>query len=210
MITEAALLSFVAALFSMTNPIGNVAVFAGLTEDRSQGEARRIAWTCTCAAAVTLLVVAWGGTLLMELFGITVDSLRAAGGIIVLLIGLQMLSNKSGHKGSPEELEDAKSRASIAVVPLAIPIVAGPGTMATVLVAAQQHPTVLSKLEISVVIVTVSALIGFLFSYAAPISERLGASGMGVMTRVMGMILAAIAVSMLADGLKGLLPGLAA
>jgi multiple antibiotic resistance protein len=209
MIPEAALASFIAALFSMMNPVGNVGVFAGMTADRPGAEAGRIAWTCAGAAAITLLIVAWSGALLLEFFGITIDSLRAAGGVIVLLIGLQMLANKSGHQHSTTELEDAKSRASIAVVPLAIPIVAGPGTMATVLVAAQQHPSVLSKVETSIVIMALAVLCGFLFSFATPISKRLGESGMGVVTRVMGMVLAAIAMGMLADGLKGLLPGLA-
>jgi multiple antibiotic resistance protein len=209
MIPEAALASFMAALFSMMNPIGNVGVFAAMTADRPGDQTGRIAWTCAGAVAITLLIVAWSGPRLLEFFGITVDSLRAAGGVIVLLIGLQMLFNKSEHKHSPAELEDAESRASIAVVPLAIPIVAGPGTMATVLVAAQQHASVLSKLEISGVIVGLAALSGLLFSFATPISKWLGASGMGVVTRVMGMVLAAIAMGMLADGLKGLLPGLA-
>ncbi len=81
--------------------------------------------------------------------------------------------------------------------------------MATVLVAAQQHPSVLSKVEISLVIMGLAALCGFLFSFAAPISKRLGESGMGVVTRVMGMVLAAIAMGMLAEGLKAMLPGLA-
>ena len=209
MIHEAALTSFRAALFSMMNPIGNVGVFASLTADRPGDEARRTAWTCAGAIAITLLIVAWTGSLLMEFFGITVDSLRAAGGVIVLLIGLQMVFNKSEHRHSAVELEDAKSRGSIAVVPMAIPISAGPGTMATVLVAAQQHPSVLSKIEISIVVVVLAALTGLLFSFAKPISKRMGASGMGVVTRVMGMILAAIAMDMLADGLKGMLPGLA-
>ncbi len=209
MIPEAALTSFAAALFSMMNPIGGAGVFAGMTADRPAGEARRIARTCAGAIAITLLIVTWGGTLLLEFFGITVDSLRAAGGVIVLLIGLQMLLNKSGHKQSVAELEDAQSRASIAVVPLAIPIVAGPGTIATVLVAAQQHPSVLSKVEISIVVMALAALCGLLFSFAAPISKRLGESGMGVVTRIKGMVLAAIAMCMLADGLRALLPGLA-
>ncbi len=209
MLPEAALTSLLAALFSMMNPIGNVGVFAGMTTDRPEAEARRIAWTCAGAIAITLLIVAWTGSLLLEFFGITVDSLRAAGGVIVLLIGLHMLSNKSEHQHSPAEVEDANTRASIAVVPLAIPIVAGPGTMAAVLVAAQQHPSILSKVEMSIVILALAALSGLLFRFAAPISKRLGKSGMGVVTRVMGTILAAIAMGMLADGLKGMLPGLA-
>jgi multiple antibiotic resistance protein len=209
MLPEAALTSFIATLFSMMNPIGNVGVFAGMTADRTGAEASRIAWTCAGAVTITLLVVTWSGSLLLEFFGITVDSLRAAGGIILLLIGLGMLSTSSAHKHSPEELSDAKPRASIAVVPLAIPIVSGPGTMAAVLVATQQHSSVLSKAEISTVVVLLAAACGLLFHFAAPIANRLGEAGMGVVTRVMGMVLAAIAMGMLAQGLRGMLPGLA-
>ncbi|MGI9523227.1 MAG: MarC family protein, partial [Hyphomicrobiaceae bacterium] len=197
------------ALFSTMNPIGNLGVFVGMTAERQKHEARRIAWSCAAAVAVTLLIVAWFGTTLLKLFGVSVDALRAAGGVIVLLIGLQMLGNKSGHQHSTAELEDAASRSSIAVVPLAIPIVAGPGTMAAVLVAAQHHPSILSRTEISAVVILLAAFCGLLFSFAKPISQRLGASGMGVVTRVMGMLLAAIAIGMLAEGLRGLLPGLA-
>ena len=209
MISEAALASFIAALFSMMNPIGSIGIFASMTEGRPPASTRPIAWTCGLAIAITLLIVTWIGSVFLKFFGITVDSLRAAGGVIVLIIGLQMLFNKSAHKDSTAELEDAKSRESIAVVPLAIPVVAGPGTMATVLVAAQQNPSVLSRVEISVVIICLAAMTALLFSFAAPIAKRLGESGMGVVTRVMGMVLAAIAMGMLADGLKVLLPGLA-
>jgi multiple antibiotic resistance protein len=209
MMPEAALTSFIAALFSMMNPIGNVGIFVSLTKDRPDAEAKRIAWTCAGATVITLLVVAWTGPLLLDLFGITVNSLRAAGGVIVLLIGLHMISNRTAHQHSPDEVEDAKERESVGVVPLAIPIVAGPGTMATVLVAAKQHEAILSKVEISIVIPVIAAITGLLFQFATPISRRLGKSGMGVVTRVMGMVLAAIAMGMLADGLKGMLPGLA-
>ena len=209
MISEAALFSFAATLFSMMNPIGNIGVFAGLTSDLSAAQSRKVAWTCSFAVVVTLTIVALAGPALLAFFGVTVDSLRAAGGLIVLLIGLQMLFNKSEHKHSSTELEDAQGRPSIAVVPLTIPIVAGPGTMAAVLVAAQQESTVLSKIEISLVIVAFAVLMGVLFSFASPIANRIGKSGMGVVTRVMGMILAAIAMGMLAEGLTALMPGLA-
>lgn len=96
------------------------------------------------------------------------------------------------------------------MVPLAIPLVAGPGTMATVLLAAQQNPSVLNKVEISIVIVVFALLCGLLFSFFGPIARWLGKSGMGVVTLIMGMILAAIAMGMLAVGLKALLPGLTA
>ncbi len=209
MLTEAALASFAAALFSMMNPIGNIGVFAGMTAGRPEAETKRTAWVCAMAVAITLLIVTWGGPMLFKFFGVTVDSLRSAGGLIVLIIGLHMLFNKSEHKQSNVELEEAESQESIAVVPLAIPMVAGPGTMATVLVAAQQHQAVLGKLEVSVVIIGFSVLCGVLFNFATPVSKRLGTSGMGVVTRVMGLVLAAIAMGMLTEGLKALLPGLA-
>lgn len=209
MTPEAAVASFVAALFSMMNPIGNTGIFAGMTKGRSLMESRQTARACAVAVAVTLLLVTWAGPLLLRFFGVTVDTLRAAGGIVVLIIGLHMLFNKSEHKQTSDELEDAANRPSIAVVPLAIPIVAGPGTMATVLVAVEQYHSLISELVISTVCVALAALTGLLFSFAGPISRWLGDSGMGVVTRVMGLVLAAIAMGMLAQGLKALLPGLA-
>ena len=181
-----------------------------MTTGQARNEVVKTAWACSAAVFVTLLLVTWAGPAILSFFGITVDSLRAAGGLIVLIIGLHMLFNKAEHKQSEAEVEDGMRRESIAVVPLAIPIVAGPGTMATVLVATQQSAAVLSKLEISVVIAAAAMLIGVVFTFSQPIAARLGASGMGVVTRVMGLILAAIAMGMLADGLKVMLPGLSA
>ena len=209
MLSEAALASFIVTLFSMMNPIGGLAIVASLTADRTPSEIRRIAWTCALATAVTLTVVAWAGSSVLAVFGITVDALRAGGGLIVLLIGLNMLNNRDAHRHSDKEDEDAHQRESIAVVPLAIPMVAGPGTMISVLVASQQQPDLLARGEITGVILAMSALIGLLFSAAPQISKYLGASGIGVATRVMGMLLVAMAFGMLAEGLNGLMPGLA-
>ena len=209
MLSEAALLSFIAALFSIMNPLGNVGIFAGLTEDFKPDESRAAAFVCAVSTAITLLLMLWAGNTILGFFGLTVDTLRAAGGIIVLLIGLNMLSNNNSHRHTPSETEEEHQNTTVGIVPLAIPIVAGPGTMVTVLVAGQQNPNLLSKTEISVVIVIMSLLIGVFFSFANRLSNFMGETGMGVITRVMGMILTAISMGMLADGLKGLLPGLA-
>jgi multiple antibiotic resistance protein len=95
MIPEAALISLIAALFSMVNPIGSVGVFAGMTAQRTGDEVRQTAWASAGAIAVTLLIVTWAGSTLMAFFAITNDSLPAAGGIIVFVIGLHMLFRKS-------------------------------------------------------------------------------------------------------------------
>ncbi|WP_207905756.1 MarC family protein [Aestuariirhabdus litorea] len=208
MLTSAAMASFIATLFSMMNPIGNVGVFAGMTAGRPDPEVRKIALQTGVAIAVTLLLVAWCGDLLLRFFGISVEELRAAGGVVVLIIGLHMLFNKAEHKHTSEELEDAENRESIAVVPMAIPITAGPGTMTSVLLVSQ-HQHLISLIEISVIVLVMSALTALLYGFSGPVSRRLGASGVGVVTRIMGLVLSAIAMGMLAAGLKELLPGLA-
>ena len=208
--TETALITFVAALFSMMNPIGNVGVFAGMTADRDAADARRVAWMCAGAIAVTLLVVTWTGGALLKFFGINVHELRAAGGVIVLLIGLSMLRIDNSHRQTSSEAKADAERDQIAIVPLAIPIVAGPGIMATVIIAAERHPGIWAKIDLSIAAIGLAALTGLLFAYSKPIANWLGASGMGVVTRIMGMILAAIAMGMLASGLKGMIPALAA
>jgi len=207
--TEPEFMATTAALFSMMNPIGNVGIFAGLTEGYSRKEARIVAIQSAIASAITLLVVVWTGGLLLKLFGINVNELRAAGGIIVLMIGLHMLFNKSEHKTSVSETQDAKEQTSIAIVPIAIPIVAGPGTIAAALVSAEHSPDILSKIEISAAIIALSLLVGLLFAFARPVSERLGKSGMAVVTRIMGMVLVALSMGMLISGITALIPALA-
>lgn len=209
MISEAFMVSFAAALFSMLNPIGAVGIFASMTSLKTDEEAKAIAMKCALTVAIALLVVNWAGTHILHFFGISIATLQAAGGIVVLLIGLNMLFNKTGHKTSEAEIVDSQHKESIAVVPLAIPLVAGPGSMATVLLASGRDNNLFLKLQISVVILALALVCGIIFYFARPLSKFIGESGMGVMTRMMGLILAAIAMGLFAEGLKSLFPGLA-
>ena len=119
-----------------------------------------------------------------------------------------MLFDKHEHKSVKDEDDDCQSKDSIAVVPLAIPLVAGPGTMAAVLVTAQHDGGILAKAELSVVAVLICIATGILFSFAKPIANKIGNNGMAVVSRIMGMILMAIAVGMLSDGLAHMFPSL--
>ncbi len=101
--TEHSLITFVAVLFSMMNPIGNIGIFAGMTSSKSEAEARHTAWLCAAAVAVTLFIVTWTGGLLLKFFGIDIHELRTAGGVIVLLIGLSMLRSDMSHSQTPDE-----------------------------------------------------------------------------------------------------------
>lgn len=204
-VTVNELMTFVAALFSMMNPIGGVGVFAGMTANKSAKEATQIAGKCAIAAAITLLVVVWVGNIILNVFGINVNEIRVAGGLIVLIIGLNMLFDKHEHNSARDDLTDDDG-ASIAIVPLAIPILAGPGTMAAVLVTAQHHTGAVAHLEMSAVIIAICIATGILFSFAKPIANRIGDNGMAVASRIMGLILMAIGVGMLGEGLTTMFP----
>ncbi len=110
---------------------------------------------------------------------------------------------------SPAEHEEAKSKDSVAVVPIAIPIVAGPGAITTIVVQIQKAGTIEDRMTITVVSIALSFLLWLCFYFSGPVSRLLGVTGINIVTRIMGIILAAIAFQMLADGLKNLLPGLA-
>lgn len=182
-----------------------------MTADQDTVAQRSTARQSAFAISVILLVVLWAGHFLLDLFGINIPALETAGGIIVLGLGLSMLhSEQSGQAHSEEEAAEAKQKDSIAIVPMAIPIVAGPGAITTVLVSSSGVSGNLASMAgYSAVCLGFGVLFWACFRSAARISALLGVSGVAIVTRIMGMILAAIAVKMIATGLKELLPGLA-
>ena len=204
------LLTFAVALLTICNPAGALSLFVGMTADYSDDQKKKIAFTTALAVTVVLIVVTWAGSQILHAFGITTSGLEVAGGIIIALMGLSMLHDKtSSMQHSENESEDAKSKPSIAVVPMSIPIVAGPGAMTTIILATQKFPSLADKLFISLICAGISLMIWIALYFAAPIGRLLGASGLSVLTKIMGMVLTAIAVQMIATGLKSLLPGLA-
>jgi multiple antibiotic resistance protein len=162
------------------------------------------------AVAVILLLVTWVGSEILDVFGVTTAGLQVAGGVIIALLGLSMLhSHTSSMAHKEEEGEEAKLKESIAVVPMAIPIVAGPGAITTVINTTNQFPSIYDRLLISGICLGVTVVLWLCLRFAAPISKRLGVTGINLVTRIMGMVLTALAFQMLAAGLKELLPGLA-
>ena len=182
-----------------------------MTSDMDAAAQSATARQSAMAIAITLLVVLWAEHYLLAFFGINIPALETAGGIIVLGLGLSMLhSQKSGQSHSTEETAAAMEKDSIAVVPLAIPIVAGPGAITTVLVNSNKLSGDLpTMVGLSVVCLGFGVVFWLCFRSAARISSLVGVHGIAIVTRIMGMVLAAIAVTMIASGLKQLLPGLA-
>lgn len=200
-------IKFGIALFAILNPVGVAPMYLALTEDDDAATRRRTALIAAVAVAVTLTVVMLTGRQLLELFSISVDDLRIAGGLILLLIAISMLNAQpSAVHTSEADIRDGKKKDSPAVVPLAIPMLSGPGAMATVIVTEGDAKTVIGDVALLAVILVNAAVIYLLFRAAIPLERRLGQSGMNIIVRVMGLILAAIAVNMMSTGLRGEFP----
>ena len=202
-------ITFAVTLLTIVNPIGSLALFTGIAGDRPLGEQKTIARTAGLAVAVILVVVTWTGAGILAFFGVTPAGLQAAGGTILILLGLSMLRSETPRiKATRKERVDAHDRESIAIVPLAIPITAGPGAITTVILATQDLPTATDRAVLSAIGILTGLLIWLCFHFAAPIANKLGVTGVRVVTRIMGLLLTAIAFQMLANGLRQLLPGL--
>lgn len=193
----------------MMNPLGSLSIFIDLTKKSSVIIQRSIALRISLSIIIIMLLTVWTGKGLLSLLGITIPSFRFAGGIILLLMGLSMLqSRESPVSYTSEDDEAAKERHSIAVVPMALPVIIGPGSISTLIIAAGDYPQYISKMWMSLLCFFLAVGMGIMLYYGTSIANFVGASVIKVVTRIMGMIIMAIAVGMLADGLTGLLPAL--
>lgn len=208
---KTALITFGTAMFAILNPIGGVAIFASMVSDRSAEQRRSIAIRSSVAIALILVGSVWGGEFVLGLFDISIPSLQTAGGVMIAAIAMSMLnSSQSAIHDTKTDGEAETVKPDIAVVPLAMPMVAGPGAIVTVIVNSHQYQGVKSNLEMSMVCVAMAVLICVCFVASGLITRLLGVRGLEILTKFMGMLLLAIALGMLATGVKGLLPGLAA
>lgn len=195
-------------LFAVVNPIGNLAIYLGLTAECSNREKQQIVFTTSVAFAIILLIAMVIGEAILKAFGISIASFRTAGGFLIFIMGLHMLQAKTSRtKHTPEENEEAQNASSIAIVPLAIPVLAGPGSISTVIVLAHSTNTLTDQMILAITIVTLSVLIFALFRVAPAIAKLLGKTGMNIVTRLMGLITMAIAIEFMAKGLQVLFPG---
>ncbi len=199
-----------AGLFSIVNPVGVIPVFLSLTADDESDSKRRIARVTALSTTIVLWISTFVGEPLLTFFGISIASFRIGGGILILLMAISMMHARvSGIKHSPEEAEEAAQKESIAVVPLAIPFLAGPGAISSVILYSHQASGIEQKLALCFIIGLIGLSVWLSLRLSEPISERLGATGINIIGRLMGLILASIAVEFMARGLIGLFPALA-
>ncbi|AGH85425.1 MULTISPECIES: MarC family protein [Ralstonia solanacearum species complex] len=195
------------SLLALINPIGAIPFFISLTESQTDEEKRRTIKTASVSVALVIGISALLGEQIIGFFGFSVGSLQVGGGIIMIMIALNMLNAQTSRtKATPEEEDEAGVRASIAVVPLAIPLLTGPGSISTVIVYAGKTQHWYELLFLAGVGVLIALVVWIVLRAAEPIARVIGRTGINVGTRLMGLILAALAVEFIVDGLKTLLP----
>jgi MarC family membrane protein len=196
------LLVFTSILF-IVDPFAVVPTFLAMTErdapEQRRVLARRGAWTC----AITLIAFAAGGSLIFRIFGITIGAFKIAGGILLGLNALDMVqARRSQQRETPAEKAEGIQKEDIGIMPLGVPMLAGPGAISTVMVLAlgSKGPLVTAAVYVSIIL---TALISYYVLAAASLVERrLGQTGMRILTRLMGLVLCAIAVQFVIDGIK--------
>lgn len=195
-------------LFVIIDPPGCAPIFATLTHGTSKKHQREMAFKSVAVAAVILLGFAYGGKFIFAKLGISLDALRIAGGIMLFIIGLNMVFEKRTEKRNDraeDALEQAEDPEDISVFPMGIPIIAGPGTMATILLLKSKTTDSGQELTIMAALVAVLLITLLAFLVAGPLMKLMGKTFTNVLTRVLGILLATLATQFIIDGLKAAL-----
>lgn len=195
------LLTF-AALFSVLNPVGNLPVFLGLTQNDSQKSKNRTALWSAINVFIILTVSFFVGEYILRFFGITIDVLRIAGGFLICMAGFSLLSGTIS-KPKEEVSEDlaGESNSNIAMTPLAIPLMAGPGSMSLLIAKADEHPAFSDKLIIIAAVFAVAVSIFVIFRSGNYIPKILGVSGMTTISKIIGFLVLAIGIQYIVNSL---------
>ena len=198
-------------LLAIVNPLAIVPFFIHYTQGFDMAQRRHTVWVSSFSAFVVIAISAVAGLHILEFFGISLASFQVGGGMLLLTSALNMLNAQPAEaKTNTHELEDGAEKAamgaSIAVVPLTIPLLTGPASMSTVVIYADRAQTFWQHAALVGYGVVIALATAVCFALADPISRVLGKTGINVMTRLMGLILAALAVEVMADGLGKLFP----
>lgn len=198
-IAEFALVTFTSVLF-IVDPIAVVPSYLVVTRGETAAERAATARRACIAAALILIAFAIGGALIFQLFGITIAAFRIAGGLILWLVAMDMLRAQRTTQESTPELVEGEIKEDTAITPLAMPMLAGPGAISTVMVLSAQAHTMPRKAIVYASILVTAFASWIVLRLAERLIERIGQTGIRVMTRIMGLLLAALAVQFVIGG----------
>jgi len=198
------------ALFAIVDPVGAIPIFLLATQGYTLAQSRAAARLAAFTVFAVLLLAAYGGQFILDFFGIRIAAFSVAGGLLLMLLALSMVqAHVSPQRQTADEAAEAEEKDAVGVVPLGVPLLAGPGAITHMIVAAgaaRGEPVQQAALVIPVLLVALS--VWLIFRAAHAIEKRLGRTGIHVVTRLMGLIIAAISIEMIASGLGQLFPGL--
>ncbi|KVV46127.1 hypothetical protein WK81_08465 [Burkholderia ubonensis] len=197
------------SLLALINPVGAVPFFLSLTAQQTDDERRRTIRIASVSVFCVITVTTLLGQQIIDFFGISVGSLEVGGGIIMLLMAISMLNAQAGNtRSTPEERHEAERKDNIAVVPLAIPLLTGPGSISTVIIYAAHSRHWYDRVGLVAIGAVLACLCFFAMRLAEPIANWIGRTGINIATRLMGLMLSALAVEFIVNGLRALLPAL--
>ncbi len=194
--------STVSSLFAIVDPFAVIPVFLTLTDRYENHERTALVKRSALISAAILAVFALSGETIFRIFGISMPSFRIAGGILLLLLGIAQL-NATRERVKSEEESESYARDDISIFPLATPLLAGPGAISTVVLQSGQNPTWLWKILLLVAIALVFGAAYLILNSAPHVFRLLGKTGLNLLTRLMGIILTAIAIQFIVDGVVG-------
>ncbi len=195
------------SLFAIIDPFGIIPIIIAFTAGMSAQRRERVGRMASLSVLGILLAALLLGEAILEFFGISIHSFRTAGGILLLLMSINMLIGDKPSV-SPNESTDGDATTSVAIVPLSTPLLAGPGAISTVILDAHKGTHAGHYGMMALILVALSFIVWITFLIAPWVSQRLGKIGSTIFTRLMGLLLAAIAVEFIAGGLRGLFPAL--
>lgn len=198
------------ALFSVLNPIGTVPIFVGLTQDYDKKEKSRISFLTAINVFIILIISFFAGQYVLTFFGITINALRISGGIIIATSGFSLLNGKfNKERGINKKVEtDIQTRNDIALTPLAIPMLAGPGSISLLIAYYQEHNSTQEIISSCLAILSVSIVIFLTLKSAHYLSKILGASGIVAISRIIGFLTIAIGIQYIISSIINIIEGL--
>ena len=193
-------------VITVVDPIGIVVPFLATTRHLSEEKRRDVARRAVVVAGIVLVVFATAGQVVFQVFGITLDAFRIAGGLLLFLVSLEMVrGTRAPQQSAPEPAGAHKEHDDVAVIPLAIPLVSGPGAIASVVMLSGRASSVAER-GIVYGAIAVTCLATWLVMRLAPrLARALGPTGTSVLTRIMGLLLAALAVQFVIDGVRAVI-----
>jgi len=196
-----ALITFTSILF-IVDPVALIPTYLAITQDETPEQRRRTAMRACIAATILLVVFGIAGRLIFRVFGITLPAFRIAGGLILWFVALDMLRGNRTTQESSEEIAEGQEKDDVAITPLAMPMLAGPGAISTVMVLAGQARTLGQHVVVYLSVVLTAVLSWLSLRAGERLVVVLGQTGIRVMTRIMGLLLAAVATQFIITGVR--------